>query len=165
MHVDPLEKRWFYVVGVMIAAMLVVVFYTALAQGIHPPSNVEAVDSARLHLSDEFNEGNLGVHLGDDGEVTVVMVAARYGFYPLGVEVPAGTPVTFRVASADVIHGVHAPRSNLNVMIIPGYVSQITTEFTEAGEYPLLCNEYCGLGHDHMWSRVTVVPRDQWQAP
>jgi len=28
-----------------------------------------------------------------------------------------------------------------------------------------LCNEYCGLGHDHMWSKIDVVEKDQWQAP
>lgn len=165
MHIDPLERRWFYVIGVMIAAMLVAIFYTGLAQGIHPPSNVESVDSARLHMTEEFSEDNLGVHAGEDGALTVVMVAARYGFYPLNIELPSNTPVTFRMATPDVIHGVHAPGTNFNVTIIPGYVSQITTEFSEPGEYPLLCNEYCGLGHDHMWSRVTVVPPDQWQGP
>ena len=29
----------------------------------------------------------------------------------------------------------------------------------------MFCNEYCGLGHDHMWSRVTVVPKDRWTGP
>jgi heme/copper-type cytochrome/quinol oxidase subunit 2 len=28
----------------------------------------------------------------------------------------------------------------------------------EKAHLPLYCNEYCGLGHQNMWSRVTVVP-------
>lgn len=164
-HIDPLEKQWFWVVGAITAAMLIIILWTAVAQGVHPPSNVEAVNAGRLHLSEEFREENLGVHVGEDGAITVVMVAARYGFFPLRIEVPANRPVTFRMATPDVIHGVHAPGTSVNVMLIPGYVSQISTVFPRPGEYPFLCNEYCGLGHDYMWSRVSVVPEEQWQAP
>jgi cytochrome c oxidase subunit 2 len=85
------------------------------------------------------------------------MVAARYGFYPPRIEVPANTPVTFRIASTDVLHGVHVPYTNMTTMIVPGYVSEVTTSFPNTGEYSLLCNEYCGLGHDSMWSRLIVT--------
>jgi cytochrome c oxidase subunit 2 len=87
------------------------------------------------------------------------MVAARYGFYPQRIEVPANTPVTFRIASADVLHGVHGPFTNMSTMVVPGYVSQVKTLFPKPGEYPLFCNEYCGLGHDHMWARLIVTPQ------
>jgi cytochrome c oxidase subunit 2 len=87
------------------------------------------------------------------------MVAARYGFYPPVVEVPADTPVKFRVASADVLHGFHVPFTNAATMIVPGYVSEINTSFPTEGEYSFLCNEYCGLGHDSMWSRLVVLPK------
>jgi cytochrome c oxidase subunit 2 len=78
-------------------------FY-AVGSNIHPPSNVETIDSSRLHLSEEFAEDNLGVKKNEDGSFTVTMVAARYGFYPQRVEVPANTPVKFRLASYDVLH-------------------------------------------------------------
>jgi cytochrome c oxidase subunit 2 len=138
-------------------------FY-ALASNIHPPSNVETIDSSRLHLTEEFAEDNLGVRTNDDGSLTVTLVAARYGFYPPRIEVPADTPVTFRIASADVLHGVHVPFTNLATMIVPGYVSEVTTTFPRTGEFSLLCNEYCGLGHDAMWSRLVVVPKASWGA-
>ena len=44
-------------------------------------------------------------------------------------------------------------------MIVPGYVSEFTTTFPKTGKYSFLCNEYCGLGHDSMWSRLNVVAK------
>jgi len=49
-------------------------------------------------------------------------------------------------------------------MIVPGYVSQVESSFPRPGEYPMLCNEYCGLGHDHMWSKVSVIDKEEWDA-
>ena len=60
MHVDKLEKLWIYIVGFIIAGMLASIFYTAFAVSVHPPSNVETIDSQRLHLTEEFAEDNLG---------------------------------------------------------------------------------------------------------
>ena len=133
-------------------------FY-ALSGNIHPPSNVETIDSSRLHLTEEFAEDNLGVKRNDDGSLTVTLVAARYGFYPPRIEVPVDTQVTFRIASADVLHGVHVPFTNMATMIVPGYISEVTTRFNREGEAQFLCNEYCGLGHDYMWSKLKVIPK------
>lgn len=163
-HIHPLEKKWIYLVLGAIAIMLGTIIWTALAGHIGPPGTMETIDSAKLHLSEEFAEDKLGVATAPDGSVKVTMVAARYGFYPREIRVPAGTPVTFRIASADVLHGMHVPMTNLGTMVVPGYVSTVLTTFPKPGEYPMLCNEYCGMGHDHMWSKVTVVSRESWNA-
>lgn len=156
MHVDATEKKWLYISIVMTIVMIGILIFYAVDRNIHPPSNVETIDSSRLHLSKEFAEDKLGVVTAEDGTVQVTMIAARYGFYPPKVEVPANTPVRFRIASYDVLHGVHAPFTNMSTMVVPGHISEVTTEFPKAGEYPLFCNEYCGLGHDFMWSRLIV---------
>ena len=156
---DPLERRWVWISLGLAIVMGVMLGYFAVANNLHPPSNVEPIDSSRLHLSEEFAEDNLGVKINPDGSVRVTLVAARYGFYPPRIEVPVDTPVTFRLASADVLHGVHVPNTNMATMVVPGYIAEVTTTFPSTGEYSLLCNEYCGLGHDSMWSRLVVVPK------
>jgi len=156
---DPLERRWVWIALTLAIVMGVMLGYFAVANNLHPPSNVETIDSSRLHLSEEFAEDNLGVKTNPDGSVRVTLVAARYGFYPPRIEVPVDTKVTFRLASADVLHGVHVPNTNMTTMVVPGYISEVTTMFPRTGEYSLLCNEYCGLGHDSMWSRLVVVPK------
>ncbi|TAN50181.1 MAG: cytochrome C oxidase subunit II [Methylococcaceae bacterium] len=162
MHINPLEKKWLYLAVGMVTLLVAAIVYTALEHNIHPPSHVETIDSAKLHLGGEFAEDKLGVTSQADGGVRVTLVAGRYGFYPRRIEVPAGRPVTFRIASMDVLHGVHVPMTNMSTMVVPGYVAQLTTVFPRPGEYPMLCNEYCGMGHDHMWSRLTVVSADNW---
>jgi cytochrome c oxidase subunit 2 len=162
MHINPLERKWVYVSLGMVGLFVASILLTAITKGVHPPSNVETVDSASLHLGDEFAEDKLGVRQQADGSLRVTLVAARYGFYPNHIEIPADTPVTFRMASVDVLHAAHIPMTNMSTMIVPGYVSEITTTFPKPGDYPLLCNEYCGLGHDHMWSKVTVVAKEDW---
>lgn len=175
MHVNPLERIWLFVVGAMIASMLIVIFYTAFAMNVHPPSNVETIDSTRLHLTEEFAEDNLGPTVNDDGSITVRMVVARYGFYPPDVEVPDGTPLVFRFATPDVIHGLHVPGTNVDTAVIPGFVSEVRTEINYDAvartaepdadgrvRVSMFCNEYCGLGHHYMWSRIAVVPKSEW---
>jgi cytochrome c oxidase subunit 2 len=148
---------------VLVFVTMIVLGFYALEANIMPPSNVETIDSVSLHLSDEFAEDKLGVKTNPDGTVTVTMVAARYGFFPEKITVPQDTPVTIRIASADVLHGLHAPGTNFNTMVVPGYVSKLTTEFPRAGDYVLMCNEYCGLGHNYMWSRLIIVPKDRFK--
>ncbi|MDX1346354.1 MAG: hypothetical protein R3179_10675 [Sedimenticolaceae bacterium] len=156
---DPLERRWVWISLLMAFVMGGVLGLYALTNNLHPPSNVETIDSSRLHLTEEFAEDNLGVKDNGDGTLTVTMVAARYGFFPPVIDVPVDTPVKFRIASADVLHGVHVPYTNAATMIVPGYVSEFTTTFPKTGKYSFLCNEYCGLGHDSMWSRLNVVAK------
>ncbi|MCX7098699.1 MAG: cytochrome C oxidase subunit II [Methylococcales bacterium] len=164
-HVDHLEQRWITISLLVIGLFVGIMTLDALFDGINPPSKVETIDSAKLHLSKEFAEDNLGVQVDDKGNVVVRMVAGRYSFFPKHIDVPAETPITLRWVSSDVLHGVHIPMTNMSTMIVPGYVAEITTTFPKPGEYPVLCNEYCGLGHNHMWSNISVIAKEDWKAP
>jgi len=167
-YIDPLEKKWLWFIILFLLLSWAIIIYYAYAKDINPPSNVEVIDSSRLHLADgkgggEFMEKNLGVHMNDQGEIIVTMVAARYGFYPQHFTVPVNTSIKFRMASFDVLHGVSIPFSNMNVMVVPGYISDITTTFTKTGDFPLICNEYCGTAHAYMYGMVKIVPKDQFK--
>lgn len=164
-HIDQLERKWIAISLGVVGVFVGIITLDALFHGINPPSKIETIDSARLHLSKEFAEDNLGVQVDDKGVVTIRMVAGRYSFFPKHIDVPAETPLTFRWVSMDVLHGVHIPMTNMSTMIVPGYVAEITTTFPKPGEYPLLCNEYCGLGHNHMWSNISVIAKEDWKAP
>lgn len=164
MHINGTERKWFVLSFAMAFAMMGILAAYAINKNIHPPSNVETIDSTTLHLSEEFNEDNLGIKRLDDGSLRVTMVAARYGFFPHNMKVPVDTPITFRLASADVLHGVHTAFTNMNTMVVPGYISELTTTFPNTGTFPMFCNEYCGLGHDYMWSRLNVVSKEEFES-
>jgi len=64
------ELLWAFGVGVLVAATLSMIVFTALTMNINPPSNVERIDPKALHLSGEFAEHNLGTTVAADGSVT-----------------------------------------------------------------------------------------------
>jgi len=159
--VDRTEKRWLFIMLGMLVLIMVIVVVTVIAHAWHPPSNVEPADPVTLHLQGEFVESNLGTALEPDG-VTARLIAQQFSFVPNCVKVPAGTPVKFRLSSADVVHGFILVDTNVNTMVVPGFVAEVRTSFATPGEYRMPCDEFCGLGHQGMWARVVVVPRDQF---
>ena len=157
------ELLWAFGVGVFIAAALSMILFTALTISVNPPSNVERLDPKTLHLSGEFAEQNLGTTVGSDGTVTVRAIATQFMFVPKCIAVPANRPVTLRFASPDVIHGLLITGTNVNTMVVPGYVAQIHTEFKKSGDLLMPCHEYCGLGHSEMYATVQVIPQNEFK--
>ena len=125
-----------------------------------PQGRVEVVDAARLHLSGEFVESNLGSAVEPDGSVTVRAIGQQYSFLPDCLLVPTDTPITFRATSPDVIHGFLIVGTNINTMLVPGYVAELPIRFKAPGEHVMPCQEFCGIGHQGMWGKVKVVDKD-----
>src|SRR4029450_5243888 len=93
------ELLWSFGVGVLIAATLSMIVFTALTRDISPPSNVERSDPKTLPLSGEFAEHNLGTTVGADGGVTVRVIATQFMFVPRCIAVLRVRPVTLRFAA------------------------------------------------------------------
>jgi cytochrome c oxidase subunit 2 len=159
------EKRWIMVMAAMLVVMLAIVVITGITGAMHPSSNVEVIDPTTLHLQGEFVESNLGTAVEPDGTVTVRIIAEQYEFVPRCVRVPVGTAVKFRLTSADVVHGFLLPDTNVNTMVVPGFVADVRTRFTQEGEYAMPCHEFCGLGHHAMWAHVSVVSKERFAHP
>jgi cytochrome c oxidase subunit II len=160
--VSRTENRWLITMMAMLLVMMAVIVMTGIMGALHPSSNVELIDPTTLHLQGEFVESNLGTAAEPDGSVTVRLIATQYDFVPHCVDVPVGTPVKFRLTSADVVHGFLLPDTNVNTLVVPGFVAEVRTRFAKQAEYAMPCNEFCGLGHHGMWARVRVVPQEQF---
>ena len=157
------ERRWAAVSIGVVSVIMLVVIYAGIVHHINPPSNIETIDPNTLHLSGEFTESNLGTRVAADGQVTSRIVATQFAFQPPCIVVPVDRPVTLRLATPDVIHGILVTGTNVNTMVVPGYVSQVHTVFTRTGDLLMPCHEYCGLGHSEMSARVRVVPQDAFK--
>jgi len=160
--VERAEQRWLWVVAGVVGFLMLMMAFTAWHWSAMPPSRVETVDPRTLHISGEFTEDNLGTGIEADGRVVVRVVAQQYSFSPQCIVVPADTDVTFRGTASDAIHGFIVGRTNANVMLVPGFVATFRTQFRQQGEHLMPCHEYCGTGHEGMWARVQVVPRDDF---
>ena len=156
------EGRWAIIMGAMLTVMMAIIVITGVAGALHPSSNVEVVDPLTLHLGGEFAESNLGTAIEPDGSATVRLIGEQYDFVPHCVRVPAETPVKFRLTSADVVHGFLLPDTNVNTMVVPGFVAEVRTRFDDIGEKAMPCHEFCGPGHHAMWAHVQVVPKERF---
>ena len=116
------EALWAMVVAGSVALIAAATLFSALALHRNPPSNLERIDPKTLHLTGEFTEGNLGTTV-EDGHVMVRIVMTQFVFVPRCVIVPENRPVTLRLSTPDVIHGILVTGTNVNTMVVPGYVS------------------------------------------
>jgi cytochrome c oxidase subunit 2 len=154
MKMNKMEEIWMIIaVGLIIIAMGIT-GYQAFAMGMAPPSHQEHIDPQAIESHPEFSEP--GVYEVGDNQYEVIMTLQAFEFQPGEITVPEGAEVTFRMATKDVVHGVNVPHTNLNTMVVPGFIQEITQTFHEAGEYIMVCNEYCGVGHHMMSATITV---------
>jgi cytochrome c oxidase subunit 2 len=156
------EARWAWIVGAIVVFLVAMMAYMSLHWAAMPPTRTETIDPTTLHISGEFVETNLGSVAEPDGTVTVRVLANQYSFTPQCVLVPADTPLHFRGTAADVVHGFSVSNSNVNMMLIPGYISNFRAKFERPGEHLMPCHEYCGTGHAAMWAHVKVIGKDEF---
>jgi len=153
------ERRWAMVSIVVVVVLAAVAAVAGIHQATMPQARVETANPTTLHISGEFVESNLGSAVEADGSVTVRLIGQQYSFTPACVLVPTATPITIRATSADAVHGFLVEGTNINTMLVPGYVSVTTAHFANAGEHLMPCHEFCGVGHEGMWARVKVIPK------
>ncbi len=86
------------------------------------------------------------------------VVATRFAFEPSRVEVTEGERVRLVLTSGDGVHGVEIKKFKVNKKI-PRGGEPVTIEFvaSAAGQYPILCSEYCGKDHESMKGLLVVT--------
>ena len=127
MHIHKLEKYWLTFGIILLAVFLTVLGVSAFAAGNQPASDADLIDPAKVNQTAPFDKP--GLHQIGENEYELVMIAQAFTFTPGNVEIPKGAKVTFLV----------------------------TYTFEEAGEFLILCNEYCGTGHHMMSTKIKVV--------
>jgi cytochrome c oxidase subunit 2 len=87
-----------------------------------------------------------------------------------------GVPVTLDITSSEatqdvqnaaVLHSFWVPEFRIKQDMIPGMVVPIHVKPTQIGTFRIVCSEFCGLGHSHMWGKVVVQSKadfDKWYA-
>lgn len=154
MKMHRLEEIWLIIAIAVICIAIGITGYQAFALGMSPPSHKETIDPAQVETTAPFD--NPGVYEVGDNKYEVIMTLEAFQFVPSEITVPKGAEVTFRMTSKDVVHGVNVPHTNLNTMVVPGHIQEITQTFHESDDFIMICNEYCGTGHQMMSAEITV---------
>ena len=158
-HAERVEHRWATISVAILVLLVAMATFAALHLAAMPQARVETVDPRTLHLGGECIESNLGSALEPGGSVTVRGIGQQYSFTPSCMVLPTNTLITLRATSADVVHGFLIDGTNINLMLVPGYVSSLNARFETPGERLMPCHEFCGMGHEGMWGRIKVVDK------
>ena len=89
---------------------------------------------------------------------TIELKAYRYSFEPETITVHEGEPVTLRLTSKDVTHGIaDADLGIPNTVIFKGKTSTVTFTPKKLGTFKVHCSVFCGVGHGNMMLTVKVI--------
>jgi cytochrome c oxidase subunit 2 len=154
MTVERYEKIFLVLSTGVLLVFLGALVYATLGMGIHLPGHAGEVDPRTVRTTPPFDKP--GVRQVGPGRYEVVMLGQTWAYLPTEIRIPAGSEVTFRATSADVVHGLEIEGTRVNAMLIPGHITQLTYRFREPGEHIMLCHEYCGAGHQAMYGKVVV---------
>lgn len=76
------------------------------------------------------------------------------------ITLPVNKVIKFHVTSVDVNHGfgIYSPNGLLltQTQAMPQYNNEVSYRFKEAGDYKVLCMEYCGMPHAFMMGTIHV---------
>lgn len=102
--------------------------------------------------------------VGDEAGIPIVKPPAGSDVYMLGrlwqwypiLELEKDQSYRLHLSSLDWQHGFSLQPVNINLQILPGYEMVVTVAPDQAGEYTVVCNEFCGIGHHLMLGKIYV---------
>ncbi|KKO47322.1 cytochrome C oxidase [Arsukibacterium ikkense] len=169
-----LEGWLLLVTSIGIAAMLAPGLYV-WGQFVSPPADATVVEAVGQQWHWRFRLP------GADGQLGKADVRASSELNPLGLDPndPAGMddliidshelvlelnkPVKVLLRSNDVLHNFAVPQFRVKMDLVPGTVSYVWFIPTVVGQFDILCEELCGIGHFAMRGRVLVKESDDYQ--
>lgn len=144
----------FELVFVIIVIAILTSFLSALIYatnfGYQPPTVCSIYPAVQAFKS--------GIEEIQPGIYKVRVIAERFYFDPSIIVLKNPKKVIFEVLSRDVIHGFEIVGTNVNVMIMPYYTATFTWDVPQdlKGDFLIVCNEYCGEGHQIMYAHLII---------
>jgi cytochrome c oxidase subunit 2 len=148
------ERIWLIFGGASLVVFLGILGLMAVVWGFHPAGHMKTIAPDAVRTTPPFNQP--GVTQIGPHEYRAVVIAQMFSYNPSTLTVPAGSTVHFEVTSPDVVHGFEIPGTDVNLMVVPGNITEYTYTFHNPGDYLIVCNEYCGAGHQAMMGRLVV---------
>ncbi len=85
----------------------------------------------------------------------VFLIARLWQWWPI-LELEKGKTYRLHLSAMDYQHGFSLQPENINIQVLPGYEHVVTITPNRAGTYSIVCNEFCGINHHTMVSRLYV---------
>ena len=85
----------------------------------------------------------------------VYLIARLWAFWPI-LELEKDKTYRLHLTAMDYNHGFSLQPANINIQVVPGFEHVVTVTPNKAGTYSIVCNEFCGINHHTMVSRLYV---------
>jgi cytochrome c oxidase subunit 2 len=174
------ERIWIYLMILMVLMMGTMTVGWVFIGNQNPPevykkysstdalrADFQAKNAAEGLTPVTLSNGELGYAVPDGGDV--YLYAQRWqwivddGTNPArsGLQFKAGERYKLHIGSIDVLHGFQLIGADfiISLQIVPeyDYVLEFTPEDAD-NVFTIICNEYCGLGHQEMAGFLEVTP-------
>lgn len=156
------ERIWvaLALIWMLVSFIFMPIYHLVGAQ--NPPAETYAVSAGDF---DKLVEGMVEKYkVGEENGIPVVrpsadepvyIRASMWQWYPI-VELEKGKTYRLNLSSMDIQHGFSLQPININLMVFPGYDYVATITPTTTGEFHIICNEFCGVGHHMMVGKLYV---------
>jgi cytochrome c oxidase subunit 2 len=157
------EKIWFTISFIWCMVLFAMMPFWHFKGGQNPSGIRAKVDPAAY--SARVQQFIADYQVGSENGIPVVAPPAGSDVYLQGqmwqwvpiLQLREGVEYTLHLSSVDVNHGFNLYPFNVNFQVVPGYDYGLRITPTEAGDYRIVCNEFCGVGHHLMVGKVTVL--------
>jgi cytochrome c oxidase subunit 2 len=86
----------------------------------------------------------------------VYMLGRLWQWWPI-LEFEKDQSYRLHLSSLDWQHGFSLQPTNINLQVHPNYEMVVTVTPDQSGEFTVVCNEFCGIGHHNMVGKIHVV--------
>lgn len=156
------EKTWFTValVWCIFLTIMMPLWYFMGKQNV--PTETYRV--TREEFSEKVNAFVEQYKIGEENGIPVVapppgsdvyLRASTWQWYPI-LQLEQGETYRLHLSSMDLDHGFSLQPVNINLQVLPGYDYVATIVPTKTGEFTVVCNEFCSLGHHTMVGKIIV---------
>jgi cytochrome c oxidase subunit 2 len=157
------EKMWVIVAFVWCIILFAMMPLWHVRGGQNPSGIRHKVDpQAFVQRTQEFINT---YQVGEESGIPIVAPPPGSDVYLLGggfqwrpiLQLQKDAEYILHISSSDVNHGFSLYPLNINFQVVPGYDYGLRVTPTEAGDFRIICNEFCGIGHHLMLGKVIVV--------
>lgn len=85
------------------------------------------------------------------------VTAKKFTYDPPEIVVKKGERVTLLFRTQDVFMGFNLPDFKTRADIVPGKTTRLDLVPDKTGTFIFLCDVFCGIGHEDMSGKLTVV--------
>ncbi len=161
------NTKGYLVVAFIIAFSVLLIIPLWAVYGVLFPEEGGHAHGGEMVMAMEFREKTMAFieeHKLPDGSIEadhdkpVYIVASQYTFTPNKIRLKTGEHYELQILSIDVVHAfsVQMDGASYNAVVMPLMVTALEVAPTQPATYLVICNEYCGIGHDYMYFTLIV---------